>query len=328
MIARLVEKMQYSWYRPEFKSIILWLLMTVYVFFVGLRKSLYRHKILTCYEFDVPIIIVGNITVGGTGKTPTVIYLVELLKKHGFNPGVVSRGYKGRSKQICPVTPQTDPLWVGDEPVQIAKRANCPVVVGRNRVKAVDYLLNNFSVNVVICDDGLQHYALARHIEIAVIDGNRRFGNGFCLPLGPLRESLSRLDSVDLLLTNGGLAQDGEFSLNLYASKIYNICYPKREYLLEEIPFKTVHAVAGIGNPEQFFTYLKSLGLNIIPHVFPDHYRFESFDLCFKDPYPIIMTEKDAVKCRKFATMNFWCMPVDAKVDPKFEQALLKLLGG
>lgn len=323
-----LKKIEKLWYAPK-PCLCLWLLWPfakLYSWLVWARRLLYKHNIFASYKLNTPTIVVGNITVGGTGKTPVVIYLAELLKEYGLKPGIISRGYQGQGKQITAVTANSDPKRVGDEPVLIAKRTSCPVVVGTNKVAAGRYLLRNFSVDIVISDDGLQHYALARDIEVAVIDGIRRFGHGYCLPMGPLRELPTRLALVDLLVTNGGVALAGEFGMQLSTGLAYNLADKNNSCPLAALSATKVHAIAGICDPNKFFIYLKANGLDIIPHAFSDHHNFKPTDLNFADHAPVIMTEKDAVKCQYFAKSNFWVVPIKAILPLNFDKLLLELV--
>ena len=319
---------QNIWYKKKLNILLKFLLplSILYYLIISIRKFFYKHSILPRVRLKVPIVIIGNITVGGTGKTPVVICLVNLLKANGFNPGVISRGYKSSAKQNSIVNVDSSPLLVGDEPVLIAKRTNCPVVVGKNRVKAAKYLIEQFSVDLVISDDGLQHYALQRDLEVIVIDGRRRFGNGYCLPLGPLRELPIRLRQADLLLVNGGEPLAGEHKIEFSSGKIYNLKQQEKNYDLLTLKNNKIHAIAGVGCPEKFFDYLKVKGLDIIPHVFSDHYSFKKEDLEFQDNYPILMTEKDAIKCQSFAKSNYWFLPIEIKLSLEQEQLFLLLI--
>jgi tetraacyldisaccharide 4'-kinase len=327
------------WYKQKVSLFLwfLWPLSKIYLCIINTRKFLYKHKIFKSYKLNVPIIIVGNITVGGVGKTPLVIYLAEILKKQGLKPGIISRGYKGQAKEPQIVTINSSPNLVGDEPVLIAKRTNCPIVVGKNRVKAAKYLLKNFSVDVVISDDGLQHYALERDLEIIVIDGERYFGNGYCLPLGPLREPQAKLNSADLLIINGGEKDDIKdnikikeinkiVNMQIKSDKLYNVKDLNKFCALSSLLTTKVHAIAGIGNPYKFFDYLKAKGFEIIEHIFSDHYVFKGKDLFFNDNYPVIMTEKDAIKVKFFAKENFWCLPINVVLSQDFDKLFLELL--
>ena len=294
----------------------------LYRVIITIRKKLYQKRIFTRTKISAPVIIVGNITLGGTGKTPLVIALVEFLQVNGFSPGVVSRGYGGKAKHYpCLVTEQSTPQVVGDEPLLIYLRTQCPIVVDPNRVQAAQYLLEKFSCNIIISDDGLQHYALERDIEIAVIDGERRLGNGFCLPAGPLREPKKRLEKVSFIVCNGN-AHVGEFPMQLKPGFLHN-AKTQQAISIKDFPSEKIHAVAGIGNPQRFFHLLRELNFIVIEHSFPDHHHFSAADLIFDEKLPIIMTEKDAVKCRDFSNKDCWYLPVSAELTEEFKIELL-----
>lgn len=313
------------WYRLTPVSLLLAPLSLLFRSLVALRRALYRRGLLTPLPLPVPVIVVGNITVGGTGKTPLVIWLAELLRAHGYRPGIVTRGYRGRSRQWPrAVTADTPSDEVGDEPVLLAGRAGCPVVAGPDRIADAQRLLAQ-GCSLVISDDGLQHYRLRRDIEIAVLDGGRRLGNGLCLPAGPLREPATRLAQVDLRVANG-TPQAGEFGMQLQPQRIYGLTDSARHASAEIFAGGPVHAVAGIGNPERFFATLRGLGLEVIPHAFPDHHAFAPPDLEFGDNRPVIVTEKDAVKCRRFGRPHHWVLAVAARPDPRLATEILKLL--
>lgn len=288
-------------------------------------------------KFLVPIIVVGNITVGGTGKTPLVIYLAELLKNKGYNPGIISRGYGGKSKNYpLLVTSESRVEEVGDEALLIEHRTKCPVIVGPKKTAAVKTLLSNTTCNVIISDDGLQHYAMTRDIEIAVVDAALGFGNEFCLPAGPLREPLPRLQQVDFVVKNYNMAlcDDDEYGMILEPVVFYNLKNPKITKTIDEfrafnfVKQTAFHAVAGIGNPKRFFQTLRQLGLNVIEHPFPDHYSFRAVDFLFSNEKNkiVIMTEKDAVKCDTIANENCWCLKIEAKLSDKFNTQVLDKL--
>jgi len=308
------------WYKPSLFCYLLAPFAGLYYLITTIRYLFYKYNIKKVTKFDIPIIIVGNITVGGTGKTPLVIWLAELLHNHGFNPSIVSRGYGGHNTIYpCEVNNASNVAHVGDEALLIKRRTQCPMIVAPNRVKAVQKLLEISNCDIVISDDGLQHYALGRDIEIAVIDAERRFGNGFCLPAGPLREPIKRLQRVDFIVENGK-------SMQLLTNKLYNIANPNLTKSLCDFKGKTVHAIAGIGNPQRFFNMLRSNDINVIEYPFPDHYTYRSRDLTFNDKLPVLMTEKDAIKCEQFANQKYWCVPVSAEPDKQFvETFLLKL---
>lgn len=290
------------------------------------RRYAYREGLLRSEKLPVPVIVVGNITVGGTGKTPLVIWLVGALRKAGHSPGVISRGYGG-SATTWPQTvgSDSDPRLVGDEPVLIARRTGCPVVVGPQRVHAAQQLLANHDCDIIVCDDGLQHYALARDLEIAVVDGVRRLGNGRCLPAGPLRERRTRLQTVDMVIVNGK-SLSGEYTMQLAGERATMLQDPNTSHGLGHWQGKTVHGVAGIGNPGRFFDHLRAHGLTVVEHPFSDHHRFQMEDLHFSDELPVMMTEKDAVKCRAFTQPHHWYVPVSAQLEMACEQRLQQLL--
>ena len=315
-----------SWYKEMYISSALTPLSMLYDDVMRLRHFLYEKGIYKKTKLSVPVIIVGNITVGGTGKTPLTLWLARFLKEEGFKPGIISRGYGGNS-EIWPlwVDHQSKPEQVGDEAVLMAKRSGCPMVVGPERVNAAQMLLDKSECDVIISDDGLQHYALERDIEIAVIDGERRFGNGFTLPCGPLREPISRLQNVDLIIVNGIVEEDNEFSMTIEGDVIVNLV-SKEEKLLSQFPKSPCHALAGIGNPNRFFDLLKREGISIESHPFQDHHQFTVEDITFNDNKLVLMTEKDAVKCTSFATEKHWYLPIKAKPQQQFIDKLLTLI--
>lgn len=293
---------------------------------VTARRYTYRAGLLRCEKLPVPIIVVGNITVGGTGKTPLVIWLVNCLQQAGYRPGVASRGYGGAATQWPQaVNENSDPYLVGDEPVLIARRTLCPVVVGPGRVLAAKMLLAEHDCDVIVCDDGLQHYSLDRDIEIVVVDAERRLGNGRCLPAGPLRERASRLQAVDMVVINGG-NKDHECNMQLVGERANQLRDPGVSRELRHWGGKTVHGVAGIGNPHRFFAHLRACGHVVVEHAFPDHHNFRATDLQFGDELPVMMTEKDAVKCRAFAQSSHWYVPVEASLNMQGEYRLQQLL--
>ena len=319
------------WYKKSIVSYTLLPFSFIYRGIIRLRK--FYYQIFPGKKFPVPIIIVGNITVGGTGKTPLVIYLAELLKNKGYNPGIISRGYGGKNKNHpLLVTPESRVEEVGDEALLIARRTQCPIVIGPKKIAAARVLLANGNCNIVISDDGLQHYALSRDIEIAVVDVNLGFGNEFCLPAGPLREPVSRLQQVDFIVKNYNMHfSDDECGMILKPIGFYNLKNPAviktiNEFNCLGFSRQTIHAVAGIGNPQRFFSTLRQLGLlNVIEHPFPDHYSFRAHDLLFGGEI-VIMTEKDAVKCDTIASENCWYLKIEAKLSDKFTTRVLDRL--
>ena len=300
----------------------------MYATIVRIRRTLYLRGILPRYRAPVSVIVVGNLTVGGAGKTPCVIWLCEALRAAGLTPGVVSRGYGGKATEWPQaVVAESDVALVGDEPVLIAARTGCAVYVAPNRPQAVRALLAaQPDVDVIVSDDGLQHYALERDIEIVVIDGARRFGNEYCLPAGPLRESLTRLESVDFRICNSGTARAGEKSMQLVMAQARNLVRPDWTCHLNELAGTRVHTLAGIGHPSRFFNQLRAAGLDIIEHPFPDHHPFRASDIYFDDEFPVLMTEKDAVKCAQFADMQHWAVPVQAQMEAGFARELIDRL--
>ena len=314
------------WYKDPFIGV--WLMPFGFLFsdIVKFRKFLYRIGLLKTQTLPVPVIVVGNITVGGTGKTPLIIYLANFLKDSGFKPGIISRGYGGGAES-WPQWVDGDSLAkdVGDEALLIAKQTSCPMAVGPIRADAGRFLLEKAECDVILSDDGLQHYALHRTIEIAVIDGERRFGNGYCLPAGPLREPIERLSSVDLIIVNGDKQEPNEYSMSLVGDIAINLLTGEQKHLVE-FKAEACHAIAGIGHPERFFKQLESAGLNTSNKSFPDHYSFQREDIEFSDQKPVLMTEKDAVKCKLFAGQQHWYVPVTACPESLFTEQLLNLL--
>lgn len=313
------------WYSSN-PSILLLPFEWLFRLLVALRRLAFRLGLMPSYAVTVPVIVVGNISVGGTGKTPLVIWLVSLLQKAGYRPGIVSRGYGGKAERWPQqVRPDSDPVMVGDEPVMLAQRCACPIIAAPDRVAAANALLNHSKCDLIITDDGLQHYRLKRDIEIVVIDGERRFGNGHCLPAGPLREPQARLNDVDFVVANG-LAGRGEFAMSLEEAGLRSLANDGGVAIFDEFVGQRVHALAGIGNPQRFFQLLRSRGLEVIEHSFPDHHNYQPQDLDFDDALPILMTEKDAVKCRRFANRQMWYVPINAHLPEPIALRLLQML--
>ena len=289
---------------------------------VCIRRFIYLCGLMPSRHPGVPVIVVGNLSMGGTGKTPVVAWLCDFLRARGWRPGIVSRGYGGRARNWPQqVRPDSDPAMVGDEPVLLARRTGCPMAVGPDRIAAARALVERDLCDILISDDGLQHYALRRDLELVVIDGVRRHGNGFCFPAGPLREPLSRLKQVDLLLNNGGVKK-GEYTVRMRGDQAVNLLDPEQVRPLKQFAGERVHAVAAIGNPERFFTQLQGFGIRPTVHPFPDHHIFTSQDLAFSREEVVLMTEKDAVKCAPFAQAHHWCVPVDLAVDADLEERM------
>lgn len=317
--------LQAIWYEGREPSVFLKILSAIYGAVTSIRRALYHNGVLRSYRLSVPVAVVGNITAGGTGKTPLVIAIVEALHQRGFKPGVVSRGYGGSGLGTTIVDKQSDPLLVGDEARLIFDRTGAPIAVGRDRVAAGRALIESGSVDVLIADDGLQHYRLQRNVEICVIDGQRRFGNEKLLPAGPLREPLERLDGVGFRVCNGGEGHAEEVAMRLVGDQTVLLA-DSTVRLLADFSGQRVHAVAGIGNPSRFFKQLQESGLDVVEHRFDDHHAFTAQDLEFGDDAPILMTEKDAVKCRAFSRAGTWSVPVRAQLPSSFfDDLALKL---
>lgn len=304
-----MSKIEQSWYKPF--SLITLLLLPLSAIFgcVALvRKYCYEVGVFKPFVSNTPVIVVGNISVGGNGKTPFVLWLHDYLTAQGLSVGLISRGYGGQAAQYpLLVTANTTTLEAGDEPVLLFNRLQCPLVVGPNRQQNIEMLNHQFQLDVIISDDGMQHYKMARSIECCIVDSERKFGNGFLMPAGPLRETVSRLNSVDLVIENGS---EHEFSYRLQPSII------KRVADNTEITtaIETAHAVSAIGNPQRFEASLKAQGIALLStHHFRDHYAYTANDFAQFGEDCILMTEKDAVKCRDFAKPNWYYLPVDAQ---------------
>lgn len=309
----------------------LWLLLLPFSWLYGLVSGsirlLYRLGIKRAWRAPVPVVVVGNLTAGGNGKTPVVIWLVEQLQKRGIRPGVVSRGYGGKAAHYpLLLTTETTTAEAGDEPVLIFQRTGAPVAVSPVRSDAVQALLAEHAVQIIITDDGLQHYALARDKEIVVIDGVRRFGNGWWLPAGPMRERASRLKSVDAVIVNGGEAKAGEIPMHLQPGLAINLAMGERRPVAE---LPSLVAMAGIGHPPRFFATLEQCGARLEKRVpLADHQALVEgqVDALTVPGQSLIMTEKDAVKCRAFAKDNWWYLPVDAELSGEQPEHLLQEL--
>ncbi|MFU9137725.1 tetraacyldisaccharide 4'-kinase [Erwinia tasmaniensis] len=307
----------------------LYLLLLPLSLLYGLIANLIRLSYVwgwrRAWRAPVPVVVVGNLTAGGNGKTPVVIWLVEALQKRGFRPGVVSRGYGGRAEHYPLVLDAfTSTQQAGDEPVLIFQRTGAAVAVSPNRREAVQALLARGNIDVIISDDGLQHYALARDVEVVVVDGQRRFGNGCWLPAGPMRERVSRLRDVDAVITNGGEAQAGEIAMTLLPGQAVNV---KTHEVQPLSAFNNVVAMAGIGHPPRFFATLRQQGVRPVREVpFADHQNYSAAQLAaLTEPgQMLLMTEKDAVKARAFAADNWWYLPVEAHLPPSQAATLLE----
>lgn len=312
------------------------LLLPVALFFalaVNLRRMAYRLGLMASVKLHVPVVVIGNITVGGSGKTPLALYLVQELAKQGWHPGIISRGYGGSFRGVHEVVPSSDAALIGDEPLLLSRCAGCPVFVGRDRVAAAQALLSAHpDCNVLIADDGLQHLHLARDVEIVVMD-ERGIGNGWPLPAGPLRECPGRITEAHALVLNGGVVPAEAhprrvFSMRLAGERLHNLHDPLRISNGEELRGRRLHALAGLGYPERFFRQLELMGLQAVRHAFPDHHTYQPTDLSFPGAEALLMTEKDAVKCQAFAPPETWVFPVEAQLDPDLAQWLVEKLNG
>ena len=314
-----------SWYKKSLWLYLLYPFSLIFSYLTSLRRKRFLTNKITSFKSEVPIVVVGNLTIGGTGKTPLVKYIVTELKNKGYKPGIVSRGYGGKFKETLQVTSETPVKHTGDE-AQILAKLDVPFYIDKNRVRAVKKLSKNHDCDVIISDDGLQHYKMGRQVEIAVIDGKRRFGNNLTFPAGPLRESSKRIDTVDFIVNNSGPTEEGEYLMNISPTKFVHLKSGK-SYSIENWPMhKQVHAVAGLGNPGRFFDLLDKLGFDIIRHPFPDHHNFLSSDIFYLDHLPIVMTEKDASKCKDFDNNKIWYLKIDADLNNKFIDSLDKKL--
>jgi len=304
------------WYGRNPVKWLLWPVGLLYGVVTEIRRRVYGLGIKSVTTLPVPVLVVGNLSVGGTGKTPVVIWLAGELQSRGYRVGIVSRGYGGDAEEWPQgVRTDSDPALVGDEPVLLARATGCPVVVGPDRVAAAQALISSERLDVVLADDGLQHYALGRTMEIAVVDGERGLGNGFCLPAGPLREFKARIADVDAVVVNGGSwGHAGVFRAQPVAQRLYQV-RGSAQKSLEEFRDTEVHAVAGIGNPQRFFSLLEDADVDVLPSPLPDHAKLSSADLEFDDDRPVLVTEKDAVKCQRFARETVWCVPIKIVFD-------------
>lgn len=313
----------------------LWLLLPLLLPFnlLYIVVAGWQRRTLKSVRLPVPVLVVGNIIVGGAGKTPLSLWLAGQLAARGWHPGIVSRGYGGAATQPRPVLPASTPAEVGDEPLLLARRSSVPVWVGRDRAAAGQALLAAHpEVDVVLCDDGLQHYRLARDVELAVFD-RRGAGNGWRLPLGPLREPLVRLAEVDAVIGNDfdvtALAgATPAFAMRLQAGEFWRLGEPAQRCAAVALRGRKLHALAGIGDPQRFFNSLRGLGLDFVAHPFPDHYAYTADDLRFGDDAVLLMTEKDAVKCAGLTTVEAWVLPVDAGLSPALIDLIVEKLRG
>lgn len=322
-----MKSLEHYWYESNVLAILVAYLLLplsgLYCLITIVRRKLYQLSIKKSFSAQVPVVVVGNIVVGGSGKTPLLISLCEYVSGKGFKPGVVSRGYGGSVTGLKQVVSDDMAEQVGDEPLMIFQRTNVPVVVGADRVSAINHLLTNNQCDIVFSDDGLQHYRMRRDFEIAVIDAVRKFGNGFCLPAGPLRESVSRLKEVDLVIYNGSNTNNSdEYSYRLQIMGLKQLNGENSRSLSSFAKKMGIHAVAGIGHPARFFNQLTKSGLNIIEHAFQDHHKYQQDDFSGWHTDCIIMTEKDAVKCRHLTLPDAWIVIVNAELPAALEAQL------
>ena len=346
--------LQHHWYRITPLHLILFPVNLVFRVLVALRRELYLSGFLPSHRLLLPVVVVGNISVGGTGKTPLTLALSQQFIQRGWHPLIISRGYGRTSRSPQPVLASSTAAQVGDEPLLMAQRDICPVWVGADRVATAQAALQAHpQCDVVLCDDGLQHYRLQRDVEIAVIDGTFGYGNGLMLPAGPLREPVSRLQTVDAAVVNGGDAgasaellieplairpgsqktpakslvmagHPDQYEMRLTGTAFYNLLNPGQVASPANFQKPNMHAVAGIGHPQRYFQHLEALGIPFTPHAFPDHHPYRASDLSFTDCDAILLTEKDAVKCATFADARYWVLRVDAQIDPALIDQILR----
>ncbi len=335
MASFLQSKLEQSWYGQSIWTYSLFPITWLFQLLSFVRKKVQSPQSL---NVAVPVVVIGNIAVGGTGKTPLIIALAKQCLQRGLKPGIISRGYGSQAPHYpFAVGKNSSVLEAGDEPFLIAKATDCPVVISPDRNDALEKLLLDYSCDLVLSDDGLQHYKLARTFEVAVIDGRRGLGNGFCLPVGPLRESPRRLQSVDSIVINGPLQKPDSipsehFSMTL-KTELWRRVIDDKEGALEILSaFDKVHAVTGIGNPQRFFSSLRESNIELIEHAFSDHHLFSLADIQFNDDLPVVMTEKDAVKCQTLLhnseltedrKNSYWYLPVAAQLPDSFYDRII-----
>ena len=344
--------LQHHWYRITPLHLILFPVSLVFRALVALRRELYLSSFLASHQLLLPVVVVGNISVGGTGKTPLTLALSQQFIQRGWHPLIISRGYGRKGKSPQPVHSSSTAAQVGDEPLLMAQRDICPVWVGADRVATAQAALQaNPQCDVVLCDDGLQHYRLQRDVEIAVVDSELGYGNGLLLPAGPLREPESRLQTVDAIVVNvqarsplpnplpvgeganeslcefqfdGGNVGEGQYGMRLTGEVFYNLLNPGQTASSADFQKPGIHAVAGIGHPQRYFQSLETMGIPFTAHAFPDHHPYVATDLSFNDCNAILMTEKDAVKCAAFADAGYWVLRVDAQIDPALIDQIIR----
>ncbi|BBB26097.1 tetraacyldisaccharide 4'-kinase [Amphritea japonica] len=327
--------LEQAWYRNSRWLKLLRPLETLFCAIARRRRKAFQKGRRASWTAPVPVVVVGNISVGGTGKSPLVLFLIEQLRQRGYKPGVISRGYRA-APPTTPyfVTAASTSVEAGDEPLMIVRRTGVPLVISPDRVAAAKLLLEQTACDLIISDDGLQHYALNRSVEIAVIDGVRGFGNGRCLPEGPLREPVARLDEVDLIVVNGASPEqwlqnsylEKSFTMTLQPGELVRLGDDKHVAADEWSESRQVNAVAAIGNPKRFSATLEALDFSVTFNSFPDHHAYVEKDFNFQQDGPLIMTEKDAVKCDHIALHNTWYLQVNAVLEQGFAIQLEALL--
>lgn len=336
MRASLAARLERLWYADRGGSTLLAPFALLFAIGTAVRRHAYRRGWRRVHRVGVPVVVVGNLTVGGTGKSPLVAALALGLRRRGFRPGILTRGYGAADEAARRVSADSDPVQVGDEPRMLARDTGLPVVASVDRVAGAR-MLEADGVDVIVCDDGLQHYALARQFEIVVVDALRGLGNGRLLPAGPLREGPERLASVDVVVLNGvesvtpaerarWQAREGLWTMRLIPEAARNLLDPREWRALEHFRGQRVHAVAGIGHPARFFATLRAAGIEPIEHPFPDHHAFVAADLDFGDGLSVLMTAKDAVKCRAFAQASWFELPVVVHLQPDGGESLVDLV--
>ncbi|WP_312934039.1 tetraacyldisaccharide 4'-kinase [Pseudomonas sp.] len=314
------ERVSQAWYAGHPALALLRPLEALYRWVVRRKRAQFLSGQRPAYRAPVPVIVVGNLTVGGTGKTPMILWLIEHCRQRGLRAGVVSRGYGAKPPELpWRVEAQQPAELAGDEPLLIVQRTGVPLMIDPDRSRAVQALLAAEPLDLILSDDGLQHYRLARDLELVLIDAARGLGNRRCLPAGPLREPVERLQAVDAVLYNGAAADTEQgFAFQLRPSVLVNLLTGERQPLDHFPAGQAMHAVAGIGNPQRFFNTLQALGWQPLVHAFADHAAFTPQALSFSPSLPVVMTEKDAVKCRAFAKADWYYLAVEAQPSAAF----------
>ncbi len=318
-------KILQQWYNKSWWCLSLWPLSIVFRSLVAIRRLMYKYKLKEVVSLPVPVVVVGNISVGGTGKTPIVIALAKELCKVGYRPGIVSRGYKSGVNGSCVLVElDSEVTFVGDEPLLLRRQASCPVAVGADRVAAARLLLLKNNINIIISDDGLQHYRLSRDAEVVLFHGQEFVKNNLLLPAGPYREPKSRLQQADFILSrDAAIPNSYSFSCSLGDVKRLS---DGQSFEFGWLQDKNIHAVCAIGSPQRFFSMLRDAGIAFKPHIYPDHYYFKKEDLTFDDDAVVLMTEKDAVKCLNFRTLPLYSIALQTVLENSFVSNLIKIL--